>query len=184
MLFFAQNALTQPGQLHFFQLSHICKANEMFCSEKKEGAGGWFWRSGESGETEGGMRHGEPGPRWTTKGPVSQCQLHAGGEGSQERPWLEAWPSTQHQNRLHIDCSWQKATRCSSSQSPQRSGLNNQLYKHPASLSKVGQKGSSHFEFSGVYMSNTRHAHTGVQLRLDLSEEWIQTPTDGFQSWN
>ncbi len=82
-----------------------------------------------------------------------------------------AWPSTQHQNRLHIDCSWQKATRCSSSQSPQRSGLNNQLYKHPASLSKVGQKGSSHFEFSGVYMSNTRHAHTGVQLRLDLSEE-------------
>ncbi len=77
----------------FFQLSHICKANEMFCSEKKEGAGGWFWRSGEKWGDRGGMRQGEPGPWWTTKGPVSQRQLLAGGEGSQERPWLGPGPA-------------------------------------------------------------------------------------------
>lgn len=37
----------------FFQLSHICKANEMFCSEKKEGAGVGFGGVERSGETEG-----------------------------------------------------------------------------------------------------------------------------------
>ncbi len=183
MLFFAQNALTQPGQLHFSNYLIFAKPMRCFVRKRKRGRGVGFGGVEKAGRWRGNeTRRARPtvdNKRASVPAPASR-----GWGGLTGKALARAWPSTQHQNRLHIDCSWQKATRCSSSQSPQRSGLNNQLYKHPASLSKVGQKGSSHFEFSGVYMSNTRHAHTGVQLRLDLSEEWIQTPTDGFQSWN
>lgn len=144
----------------FFQLSHICKANEMFCSEKKEGGGGLVleeWR--KAGRRRGNeTRRARPtvdNKRASVPAPASR-----GWGGLTGKALARAWPSTHHQNRLHIDCSWQKATHCSSSQSPQRSGLNNQLYKHPASLSKVGQKGSSHTLSSGAYICLTRDTHT------------------------
>lgn len=92
MLFFAQTFWLSPANSIFPIISYLQSQWDVLFG-KERGGGGWFWRSGEKWGDGGGMRQGEPGPQWTTKGPVSQRQLHAGGEGSQERPWLGPGPA-------------------------------------------------------------------------------------------
>lgn len=156
---FCPNVLTQPGQLHFSNYLIFAKPMRCFVRKRKRGRGLVLEEWREAGRRRGNeTRRARPtvdNKRASVPAPASR-----GWGGLTGKALARARPSTQHQNRLHIDCSWQKATRCSSSQSPQRSGLNNQLYKHPASLSKVGQKEPSHTLSSVPYICPSRDAHT------------------------
>lgn len=125
-----------------------------------------------------GMRQGErerARPSVDNKRASVPAPAPQGWGGLTGKALAQARPSTQHQNRLHIDCSWQRSTNCSSSQSPQRSEFNNQLYKHPVSLSKVGRKEVLHTQVQRCGCSsqhfNVRHTHTNTQIHT-----WDQSP--------
>lgn len=142
---------------------------------RKAGREEWEWDKEKE-------RENGPGPRWTTKGPVSQRQLREGGEGSQERPWLGPGPARSTRTGSTLTAlGRERQTAAAPSRHRGQDRITNYTSTQPVYLrldrkkcrTLWVQRPSQHFK---VRLTHTWH-HSPAALS-DLSEERTQTHRD------